>query len=293
MLIYRKDAKGEEMVETVKIGGVTVTWLSGGVTNLDGGAMFGVVPRGLWSKKYPHNEKNQIELPTDPMLIQMNGKNFLVETGIGKGKLTDKQLRNYGVTKESELDESLGKLNLTAEAIDYILMTHLHFDHAGGLTKLENGHYVSAFPNAKIITSQVEWDEMRNPNIRSKNTYWKENWEAIESQVETFEDQWNLGSLSMIHTGGHSDGHSILIVEDGGELLIHMADLMATHAHQPVLWVMAYDDYPMTSIAAKEKWLPYGLDRNAWFSFYHDAFYRAVKWDAVGKEIVESIKRER
>ncbi len=292
MLKYRKGAKGEESLETVKVGGVTLTWLSGGVTNLDGGAMFGVVPKGMWAKKYPSNERNLIELPTDPMFIQMDGKNFLVETGIGKGKLSEKQLRNFGVTKESELDESLAKLGLHAEDIDYVLMTHLHFDHAGGLTKVENGQYVSAFPNAKIITSQVEWDEMRNPNIRSKNTYWRENWEAIEAQVIPFEEKWNLGALTMVHTSGHSNGHSILVIEDRGEMLIHMADLMATHAHQPVLWVMAYDDYPMTSIAAKEKWLPYGLQNDAWFSFYHDAFYRAVKWDSDGKQIVESIKRE-
>ena len=280
-------------METLKVGGVSLTWLSGGVTNLDGGAMFGVVPKGLWSRKYPANENNQIELPTDPILIQMNGKNLLVESGLGKGKLTDKQLRNYGVTRESGLEESLKKVGLNAEKIDYVLMTHLHFDHAGGLTKLVDGNYVSTFPNAKIITSQVEWDEMRNPNIRSKNTYWKENWEAIESQVIPFEEKWNLGAITMIHTGGHSDGHSILIIEDGGEMSIHMADLMATHAHQNVLWVMAYDDYPMVSIAAKEKWLPYGLGKNAWFTFYHDAFYRAVKWGLDGKEIVKSIKRER
>jgi glyoxylase-like metal-dependent hydrolase (beta-lactamase superfamily II) len=281
-------------LDTLKIGDALLTWLSGGETNLDGGAMFGVVPKGLWSTKYPPNEKNQIELPTDPILIQVDGKNFLVETGIGKGKLTEKQLRNYGVTKESELEDSLSKLGLQAADIHYILMTHLHFDHAGGLTKqMQNGQYVSAFPNAKIITSQVEWDEMRNPNIRSKNTYWKENWEAIETQVEPFQESWNLGALTMVHTGGHSDGHSIVIVEDGGEMVIHMADLMATHAHQPVLWVMAYDDYPMTSIRAKEKWLPFGLEKDAWFSFYHDAFYRAVKWDGSGKQIVDSIKREK
>ena len=280
-------------MNTLKIGDVSLTWLSGGVTNLDGGAMFGVVPKGLWSKKYPSNEKNQIELPTDPMLIQMDGKNFLVETGIGQGKLTEKQLKNFGVTRESELEESLLKVGLKAEDIDYILMTHLHFDHAGGLTKLQNGQYISAFPNAKIITSQVEWDEMRNPNIRSKNTYWKENWEAIEAQVVPFKEQWNLGVITMVHTGGHSDGHSILIVEDGGELVIHMADLMATHAHLPVLWVMAYDDYPMTSIAAKEKWLPYGLEKKAWFSFYHDAFYRMIKWSEDGKEIMDIVERSR
>jgi glyoxylase-like metal-dependent hydrolase (beta-lactamase superfamily II) len=280
-------------METLKIGDVSLTWLSGGVTNLDGGAMFGVVPRGLWSKKYPHNDKNQIELPTDPILIQMNGKNLLVESGLGKGKLTEKQLRNFGVTRESELEACLGELGLNVDKIDYVLMTHLHFDHAGGLTTLEEGKYVSTFPNAKIITSQVEWDEMRKPNIRSKNTYWKENWEAIKEQVVPFAEKWSLESISMFHTGGHSDGHSVLLIEDGGEISIHMADLMPTHAHQPVLWVMAYDDYPMDSIAAKEKWVPYALGRNAWFTFYHDAFYRAVKWGADGEKIVESIKRER
>lgn len=280
-------------MESLKIGNVALTWLPGGVTNLDGGAMFGVVPKPLWSKKYPANEKNQIELPTDPILIQMDGKNLLVESGIGRGKLTEKQLRNYGVTKESDIEASLVKLGLNPEKIDYVLMTHLHFDHACGLTKIVNGEYVSAFPNAKIITSQVEWDEMRNPNIRSKSTYWKENWEAIVPQVETFEDTWSLGALKMVHTGGHSNGHAILIIENGGELAVHMADLLPTHAHQNVLWVMAYDDYPMDSIIAKEKWLSYALKNQAWFTFYHDTYYRAIKWSQDGKEIDERIIREK
>lgn len=278
-------------METLKVGNVSLTWLSGGVTNLDGGAMFGVVPKALWSRKYPCNDKNQIELPTDPILIQMDGKNILVESGIGKGKLTEKQLRNYGVTKESEVEASLDQLSLNPGMIDYVLMTHLHFDHACGLTRLENGKYVSTFPNAKIITSQVEWDEMRNPNIRSKATYWKENWEVIEVQVEPFLETWSLGAIRMYHTGGHSKGHSILIIEDSGEMAIHMADIMATHAHQNVLWVMAYDDYPMDSIAAKQEWFPYGLGKKSWFTFYHDSYYRAVKWSEDG-QIVESIKRE-
>lgn len=292
MLKWRKEEGEGLIVETLQVGGISLTWLSGGVTNLDGGAMFGVVPKGLWSKKYPNNDKNQIELPTDPILIRMNGKNLLVETGLGKGKLTEKQKRNYGVTRESELEDSLNKLGMTALDIDYVLMTHMHFDHACGLTRLENGKYVSTFPNAKIITSQVEWDEMRNPNIRSRNTYWKENWEAIEKQVVPFEEKWSLESITMIHTGGHSDGHSILMIEDGEEMAIHMADLMATHAHQQSLWVMAYDDYPMDSIAAKEKWIPYALEKNAWFTFYHDAYYRAVKWGSDG-QIKEEIKRQR
>lgn len=279
-------------METLHFGQMKLTWLSGGVTNLDGGAMFGVVPKPLWERKYNCNEKNQIELRTDPILIQWDGKNILVESGIGKGKLTDKQKRNYGVVEESNLEEDLLLLGLKPEDIDVVLMTHLHFDHACGLTKLVNEEYVSVFSNAKIITSSVEWNEMQNPNIRSINTYWKENWQAIAGQVQTFKDVWELGPIKMIHTGGHSDGHSILVIEDGDETILHMADLMPTHAHQPALWVMAYDDYPMNSIKAKQEWIPYGINKNAWFIFYHDSVYRAIKWDDKGN-ITDNIKREK
>ncbi|MHC0038910.1 YtnP family quorum-quenching lactonase [Pseudoneobacillus sp. C159] len=279
-------------METLQLGQLTLTWLSGGVTNLDGGAMFGVVPKPLWEKRYTPNERNQIELRTDPILIQWEGKNLLVESGIGKGKLTDKQKRNYGVTEESQLEENLLTLGLHPQDIDYVLMTHLHFDHVCGLTKLRGDEYVSTFPNAKIMTSSIEWDEMQNPNVRSANTYWKENWQAIHAQVETFDQQWELGPIKMFHTGGHSDGHSILVIEVGGQTIVHMADLMPTHAHFNPLWVMAYDDYPMTSIEAKQKWIPYGINQNAWFTFYHDSVFRAVKFDEKGK-VIEAINREK
>jgi glyoxylase-like metal-dependent hydrolase (beta-lactamase superfamily II) len=279
-------------METLGLKTVKLTWLNGGVTHLDGGAMFGVVPKALWEKKYPCNEKNQIELRTDPILAEINGKKLLIETGIGAGKLNEKQKRNYGVTEESNLVESLGEIGLSPEDIDYVLMTHLHFDHACGLTRLEDGEFVSVFPNAKIIASETEWEEMRNPNIRSRNTYWKENWSGIEEQVTTFKDEWSFGPLRMIHTGGHSDGHSIILIEEEGETIVHMADIMPTHAHQNVLWVLAFDDYPMDSIAAKQKWLEYGISRDAWFTFYHDAYYRAVKWDG-DKQLKEELKRTR
>jgi glyoxylase-like metal-dependent hydrolase (beta-lactamase superfamily II) len=279
-------------MENLELGNVKLKWLKGGVTHLDGGAMFGVVPKPLWTRKYEVNDKNQIELRTDPILIQAEGKNFLVESGIGNGKLNEKQKRNFGVLEESSLDAELERLGLTAADIDFVLMTHMHFDHACGLTKVIDGELTSVFPNAKIITSQVEWDEMRNPNIRSKSTYWRENWQGIEQQVEAFEKEWSFGPLKMIHTGGHSDGHSILIIEDGDSTVVHMADIMPTHAHQNPLWVMAYDDYPMDSIFAKQKWLEYGISRNAWFTFYHDSVYRAVKFDQDGK-ITESIERKK
>jgi len=279
-------------METLQIGSIKLTWLDGGVTHLDGGAMFGVVPKPLWSKKYPVNERNQIELRTDPILIEFQEKRFLIESGIGNGKLTAKQKRNYGVTQESALENSLSELGLGPEDIGGILMTHLHFDHACGLTKPAGDRFEPVFPNATIYCSQKEWDEMRNPNIRSRNTYWESNWRGIEQQVTTFEQELQVApGIRMIHTGGHSDGHAIVVMESEGEMAIHLADLLPTHAHQNVLWVMAYDDYPMDSIRAKQKWLAYARENDAWLTFYHDAIYRALKWDENG-EICEYIKRE-
>ena len=279
-------------MDSITFGGMTLTWLKGGVTFLDGGAMFGVVPKPLWSKRYPPNDRNQIELPTEPILVQTDGKNILIESGIGQGKLNEKQKRNYGVEEESDIKASLAALGLKTGDIDIVLMTHLHFDHACGLTEYQDGQLVSVFPNAEIITTETEWNEMRNPNIRSRNTYWKENWEPIKGQVKAFSGEYRVtGQIRMIHTGGHSDGHAIIVMEHGDETSIHMADLMPTHAHANVLWVMAYDDYPMNSIEAKQAWMKYGLERNALFTFYHDAYHRAVRFTEDGKGIAESVPR--
>lgn len=280
-------------METLTVGRAKLTWLNGGVTHMDGGAMFGVVPYPLWSKKYPHNDKNQIELRCDVILLQVDGKNMVIDSGIGRDKLNDKQKRNFGVLEESKIEESLSELDLTVEDIDYVLMTHLHFDHANGLTKPDDGKLVSTFPNAKIYTSQVEWDEMRNPNMRSKNTYWEENWKPVQHQVETFEDVVEVvPGLTMHHTSGHSDGHSVIKFKDGDESFIHMADLMPTHAHQNPLWVLAYDDFPVTSVHEKKKLQDEAYDASSWFVFYHDAYYRAIKFDDE-KKISEAIERPR
>ncbi|WP_067727490.1 YtnP family quorum-quenching lactonase [Oceanobacillus damuensis] len=281
-------------MESLKVGRASLTWLNGGVTHLDGGAMFGVVPKALWEKKYAPNERNQIELRTDPILIQVDGKNFLIDSGIGNDKLTDKQLRNFGVLEQSMVAESLGKMDLTVDDIDGVLMTHLHYDHACGLTKkVEEDTYETIFKNAVIYTSEVEWHEMRNPNIRSVNSYWEMNWKPVVDQVKTFTKEIEIvKGLRMIHTSGHSDGHSILVFEDKDETFIHMADIMPTHAHQNKLWVLAYDDYPISSVHEKEKWMEFGCKKEAWYTFYHDAYYRAVKLNEAG-ETTDHIERER
>lgn len=275
-------------MEQLKVGRATLTWLRGGVNFLDGGAMFGVVPSVLWQKKYPVNEKNLVELRTDPILLQLDNKNYLVDTGMGNNKLTEKQMRNFGVVEESFLRESLANVALDVGDIDAILMTHLHYDHACGLTKKVGESYEAVFPNVPIISSEIEWHEMRHPNIRSINTYWEMNWKPIEHLVKTFNKEIEIApGLKMIHTGGHSDGHCILVFEDGEDCFIHMADLMPTHAHQNKLWVLAYDDYPITSVHEKEKWMAYGYEKEAWYVFYHDAYYRALKFDETGKRLDE------
>lgn len=169
-------------------------------------------------------------------------------------------------------------------------MTHLHYDHVLGLTgKRENGEYFSIFKNAEIIVSETEWLEMKQPNIRSKSTYWPENWQAIESQVKTFKNELDLlPGVKMIHTGGHSAGHAVIELTSGAERAVHMADIFPTHAHQNVLWVTAYDDYPLDSIFQKQALFEKWRDGSTWFLFYHDAKYHAVKLDQAG-EITDSI----
>jgi len=280
-------------MESLQVGRAKLTWLQGGVNFLDGGAMFGVVPKALWQKKYPVNDKNQIELRTDPILLELDGKKYIIDTGMGNDKLTDKQKRNFGVLEESSVMESLNKLDVTIGDIDMIIMTHLHFDHACGLTKNNGGTYEPAFPDIPILSSAVEWKEMRHPNIRSINTYWEMNWRPVQHLVQTYDSEIQIAEgLKMYHTGGHSDGHSILVFSDGDDCFIHMADIMPTHAHQNKLWALAYDDYPVTSVHEKEKWMAYGYDKKAWYTFYHDAYYRAVQFNDKGEKI-NAVERKR
>lgn len=281
-------------LEQLNVGSnITLTWLDGGDTFMDGGAMFGVVPKPLWSRKYPVNERNQIELRCDPVLVQMDEQILLVDSGIGRGRLSEKALRNYGVTGESRVEENLAELGLTPADITDVVMTHMHFDHACGLVAETEEGPVPAFPNAVIHVNETEWDEMRNPNMRSKNTYFKENWEPVEQLVRTYTDTHEPApGVRMIHTGGHSAGHAIIRIEGPDSVFWHMADIMPTHAHQNALWVLAYDDYPMDSIYAKQKYVTDALKAGDWFFFYHDYKYRAIRWDETGKEVQDAVKRK-
>ncbi len=269
----------------LRLGDFELIWLNGGTFELDGGAMFGVVPKVLWQKKYPVNAENYIPLHAWPILVRTPEELVVIESGIGN-KLTDKQKKIFRVTREWSVPEDLKKLGIHRGDIDYVILTHYDFDHAGGIIMQDGAGSPSlTFPKARHILQKKEWDDVMNPNIRNINTYWpvnneflkgKENLELVEGEFEV------VPGIKVVHTGGHNTGHQIVLMESRGEKALHLADLLPTHAHANPLWIMAYDNFPMDSISMKEKWIKAGLRDGAWFTFYHDAELQACKFGADG-----------
>jgi len=269
----------------LKIGDFELTWLNGGTFELDGGAMFGVVPKVLWQKKYPPSEDNYIPLSAWPLLVRTPQALVLIESGIGN-KLTDKQKKIYRIKQEWSILEDLKKLNIAREDINYVILTHYDFDHAGGVVMQDDGGNLSlTFPKADHIIQKKEWEDVLMPNIRSVNTYWPVN-------IELMKDNGRLHlvngttdivpGISVVHTGGHNGGHQIVTMTSQGEKALHLGDLLPTHAHANPLWVMAYDNFPMESISLKEHWIKQGIADGVWFTFYHDTFMTACKYDNKG-----------
>lgn len=281
-------------LQTYQFGQMTLTWLRGADKYTDAGTIFGPVPKAVWSRYYPTNEQGLIHDLTDPILISYQGKHYLIDTSLGTEKLSDKLRRNLGIISENRVLESLDQLGLSPEDIDVVLMTHMHNDHAGGLTRLVDGELVPTFPNATIYINDIEWEEVRYPNPRTRATYLPENWQAIQDQVQTFGSELKLvDGIEMHHTGGHSRGHSIILLKQDGETLIHMADTLLTHAHFNPLWVAAVDDYPMDSIKAKEKWIKQAYSQGYTFLFYHDPYYALLKFNQDGSQVVSCLERLR
>lgn len=281
-------------LQSYQFGEMTLTWLRGADKYTDAGTLFGPVPKAVWSRFYPTTEDGLMADLTDPILIAYQGKHYLIDASLGTEKLDAKQRRNLGILSENRILESLEHLGLSAEDIDVVLMTHMHNDHAGGLTRLEGEDIVSTFPKATIYIQEIEWGEVRHPNARTRGTYLKENWEAVQDQVQTFDSFLEVApGLELHHTGGHSNGHSIILLKQGEETMIHMSDLLITHAHRNPLWVAAVDDYPMNSISAKDKWIKKAYEKGYKFFFYHDQFYAVLQFDETGQKVTECVKRIR
>ncbi len=268
-----------------RIGDLELTWLNGGTFELDGGTMFGVVPKVLWQKKYPPVEDNYIPLTAWPILVRTPQALVLIESGIGN-KLTDKQKKIYRIKEDWSVPQELKQLGIGREDIDVVVLTHYDFDHAGGVIMQEqDGTPGLTFPKAKHILQKKEWHDVLNPNIRTINTYWPLNNELMRTSpnLVLVEGRYEVApGISVVHTGGHNGGHQIVEMASRGEKALHLGDLLPTHAHANPLWVMAYDNFPMEAIAAKEQWMKHGVAEGAWFTFYHDPFMTACKYDDGG-----------
>jgi glyoxylase-like metal-dependent hydrolase (beta-lactamase superfamily II) len=241
---------------------------------LDGGAMFGVVPRNLWSKVCPPDEQNRIRMNMNCLFVHTGSERILVETGIGE-KWSAKRCGMYGITRERALADAL---RLTAgvepEEITIVINTHLHFDHAGGNTKLdEEGNAIPAFPNARYFVSRDEFEHAEHPGERDRASYLPENWRPIKQngQLELKEADYEVvPGLRMETHAGHNRSMQCWRLDQGGETIYGFADLVPMRAHVPFAWIMGYDLYPVETLEAKKKLLPQAA-REGWLCFfYHD-----------------------
>lgn len=257
---------------------------------LDGGAMFGVVPRVLWERVSPPDELNRVSMNMNCLFIETPSEKILVETGIGE-KWTAKETAMYGIFRQRPLAETLfEKTGCRPENITIVVNTHLHFDHAGGNTILdENGKAVPQFPNARYLVSKSELAHARAPHERDQASYLPVNWEPIleTSQMEAMPDEYEVvEGLFMEQVRGHSETMQTVRLTRGGQTLFGFADLIPTTHHIPLPWIMGYDLYPAQTLEAKRKLLPKAVEEDWLCLFYHDIDNPLCRLDELNGKIV-------
>lgn len=265
--------------ESRMLGRLRIHALQAGGQFLDGGAMFGVVPKVLWEQRIPADAKNRIPLGMRCLLIEHPDGLVLLDTGVGN-KENPKFLDIYGIEASvaghrSMLDAALAAAGFSAADVRYVINSHLHFDHAGGNTSLdEGGAPAPSFPNARYFVHRGEMRYAKHTNERTAASYFPANWEPlIESgqleQVET--DVELLAGIRMRHTPGHTPDHQCLVVDGGGETAVFLADLCPTTAHVPLPWIMGYDVEPLRTMESKRALWAEALAKHWLLVFEHDA----------------------
>jgi len=256
----------------VKLGDLEFHVISTGKLLLDGGAMFGVIPRPMWEKKMQPDARNRITLSMNSFLIHAGGKWILVETGAGE-KMTAKFRDIYGLDGPF-LDDGLRRYGLRPEDIDIVLDTHLHFDHCGGNTRIEKDKVVPAFPNARYIVQRGEFEHAMNPNERDRASYFPENYAPLEA-AGMFSlldgDREIAPGVEVIRLPGHNADMQGVKLTGGGKTAFLFADLVPTTAHLPIPWIMGYDLYPMMTLENKKRWIPEVVQEGWLALFAHDA----------------------
>ena len=256
----------------MKLGNLEFHILLDGHVYLDGGAMFGVIPKVMWEKKIPPDARNRIQLAMNCLLIHAGGKNILVETGAG-GKMSPKLRDIYGLDGPF-LNDRLRDHGLDRTEIDIVINTHLHFDHCGGNTRVEKDKVVASYPNAKYVVQRGEFEHAKNPNERDRASYFVENYVPTEAagKLALLEgDRAIAPGVELIRVPGHTANMQCVKLTGGGKAAFFFADLVPTAAHLPLPWIMGYDLYPMTTLENKKKWIPEVIQEGWIALFGHDA----------------------
>ncbi len=256
----------------MKLGGFELLAAQDGTFRLDGGAMFGIVPKSLWSKIDPADERNRILIALNPLLVRTGSQNILIDTGLGdtRGrKFDDLYDVNCG-----RLVDSLAALGTPAEKIDTVVLTHLHFDHSGGAVRRgEDGVLRTAFPNARYIIQKREWEDAHNTNEVTKASYFPEELDVMEfsGQLELIEGDSEVApGLRTVVTGGHTAGHQAVLIESAGQTCIFWGDLIPMAAHVNMAYIMSYDLYPVDTLEQKRILLERAIE-HGWISYFeHD-----------------------
>lgn len=271
---------------------------------LDGGALFGVVPKTLWSKTLPADDKNLCELAMRLMLIKDGSRLILIDTGIGS-KQDEKFFSHYFLHGDHTLESSLAAHGISSSAITDVFLTHLHFDHVGGAVERRDGQLVPVFPNATYWTNSIHWDWAIHPNPREKASFLKENLLPLEASGQlkmldihpgegTANEPWKKGwlpfsdKISFKVVGGHTRAMMLPRIQIGDQYVVYIADLIPTTAHLLTPFIASYDVFPLLAMEEKVAFLEEAIDNKYIIFFEHDAYTTCctVKKNEKGKVIV-------
>ena len=253
---------------------------------LDGGAMFGIIPKPVWEKKVSADELNRVNMVTRSLLLVSDEKKILIDTGNGT-KWEEKYKQIYDInTDQYNIEKSLGKYGFSSEQITDVICTHMHFDHIGGNTKIKSGEVVPTFPNAKYWISEENWKLANHPSQKDAGSFIEHDWKVLaENQMIEIIDGRKpfIEGIETIVTHGHTPGLLHPIVSDGSNKLFYGADIFPMVAHIPIPWVMAYDVQPVVTMEEKQKLLQ-KMEREDWILFFeHDPHVQACTVHKDGK----------
>ena len=269
------------------IGPYTLTPIDTGRFALDGGAMFGVVPKNLWNRTNPADDQNRIDMALRSLLVQGDGRNILIDTGMGE-KYDEKTKSIYKLDHSKwTLLGSLAEQGLTPEDITHIIQTHLHFDHCGGLvTRTEKNEYIPTFPNAKVFVQKENLKWANAPTEKDRASYLKHDWDAIVGNglMEEVDGAGELfPGISLRIFNGHTRAQQLPVISDGTTNVFFCADLFPTKAHVNLPWIMGYDNFPLTTLEEKRDFLPRAYEEQWLLFFEHDPESALMKIESTPK----------